>query len=182
MHLGLSDWTYWFIQFITLLIPAAEISCVKGLHLWRNSSDEINDELYKGYRKGNPEEKINEIIAGCSGALCINVLTYSMLFQYCLNFVWSLFAAYDFLNSDRHSFNVIIWYNSTYKNDTGNQPIALTRVPRSVNLVNLSLSTSLFFLCKLFLALVNSVLLIIAQWRKSLIDNRYHENQFHLLE
>ncbi|XP_015070141.1 ABC transporter A family member 7-like [Solanum pennellii] len=84
-----------------------EISCLKGLHLWRNSSDEINDELYKGYRKGNPEEKINEII-----------------------------AAYDFLNSDRNSFNVIIWYNSTYKNDTGSQPIALTRVPRSVNLAS----------------------------------------------
>ncbi|KAK4350510.1 hypothetical protein RND71_029823 [Anisodus tanguticus] len=49
-----------------------KISCVKGLHLWRNSSDEINDELYKGYRNGNPEEKINEIIAGSSGALCMN--------------------------------------------------------------------------------------------------------------
>ncbi|KAG5618189.1 hypothetical protein H5410_018013 [Solanum commersonii] len=64
-----------------------EISCVKGLHLWRNSSHEINDELHKGYRNGNPERKINEII-----------------------------AAYDFLNSNRNGFNVSIWYNSSYKN------------------------------------------------------------------
>ncbi|OIT04890.1 PREDICTED: ABC transporter A family member 7-like [Nicotiana attenuata] len=84
-----------------------EISCVKGLHLWRNSSYEINDELYKGYRKGNPEGKINEII-----------------------------AAYDFFNSNRNGFNVNIWYNSTYKDDTGNRPMSLTRVPRSVNLAS----------------------------------------------
>lgn len=41
-----------------------EVLCVQGLHLWRNSSSEINNELYKGYRKGNPERKINEIVAG----------------------------------------------------------------------------------------------------------------------
>ncbi|XP_062168907.1 ABC transporter A family member 7-like [Alnus glutinosa] len=83
------------------------VSCVQGLHLWRNSSSEINDELYKGYRKGNLESKINEII-----------------------------AAYDFLNSNGNSFNVNIWYNSTYKNDTGQTAIALARVPRSVNLAS----------------------------------------------
>ncbi|KAJ8536453.1 hypothetical protein K7X08_034854 [Anisodus acutangulus] len=84
-----------------------EISCVKGLHLWRNSSDEINDELYKGYRNGNPEEKINEII-----------------------------AAYDFVNSNRNVFNVSIWYNSSYKSGKSNQPLALARVPRAVNLAS----------------------------------------------
>ncbi|KAL3342906.1 hypothetical protein AABB24_026777 [Solanum stoloniferum] len=84
-----------------------EISCVKGLPLWRNSSHEINDELHKGYRNGNPERKINEII-----------------------------AAYDFLNSNRNGFNVSIWYNSSYKNGKSNQPLALTRVPRSVNLAS----------------------------------------------
>nr|GMC74269.1 ABC transporter A family member 7-like [Ipomoea batatas] len=84
-----------------------EISCVQGLNLWRNSSSQINDELYKGYRKGNSEKKINEIT-----------------------------AAYDFLNSNGNHFNVSIWYNSTYKNDTGNSPIGLTRVPRSVNMVS----------------------------------------------
>ncbi|XP_011071621.1 ABC transporter A family member 7-like isoform X1 [Sesamum indicum] len=82
-----------------------DLRCVQGLQLWRNSSSEINDELYKGYRKGNAERKINEIV-----------------------------AAYDFMNSNENLLNVTIWYNSTYKNDTGNQPLALTRVPRSVNL------------------------------------------------
>lgn len=43
-----------------------EVQCVQGFSLWRNSSSEINDELYKGYRKGNPERKINEIVAGWS--------------------------------------------------------------------------------------------------------------------
>nr|GMC75787.1 ABC transporter A family member 7-like [Ipomoea batatas]GMD07716.1 ABC transporter A family member 7-like [Ipomoea batatas] len=43
---------------------------------------------------------------------------------------------YDFLNSNGNHFNVSIWYNSTYKNDTGNSPIGLTRVPRSVNMVS----------------------------------------------
>ncbi|KAJ9677375.1 hypothetical protein PVL29_022384 [Vitis rotundifolia] len=41
-----------------------EVQCVQGLHLWRNSSSEINDELFKGYHKGNSEGKINEIVAG----------------------------------------------------------------------------------------------------------------------
>ena len=40
--------------------------CVKGLVLWRNNSTVVNDELYKGYYKGNPDGKINEIIAGWS--------------------------------------------------------------------------------------------------------------------
>ena len=39
--------------------------CVQGLPLWRNSSTAVNNELYKGYRKGNTERKINEILAGC---------------------------------------------------------------------------------------------------------------------
>ncbi|KAK6123286.1 hypothetical protein DH2020_042963 [Rehmannia glutinosa] len=84
-----------------------EVRCVQGLHLWRNSSLEINDELYKGYRKGNSQEKINEIV-----------------------------AAYDFMNSNENLFSVSIWYNSTYKHDTGEGPISLTRVPRSVNLAS----------------------------------------------
>ncbi|OIS97179.1 PREDICTED: ABC transporter A family member 7-like isoform X2 [Nicotiana attenuata] len=84
-----------------------EISCLKGLHLWRNSSYEINDELYKGYRKGNQEGKINEII-----------------------------TAYDFHNSNMNGFNVNIWYNSTYKKDKGNLPMALSRIPRLVNLAS----------------------------------------------
>ncbi|XP_076893261.1 ABC transporter A family member 7-like [Bidens hawaiensis] len=84
-----------------------EIRCVQGQHLWRNSSSDINTELYAGYRKGNPEGKINEILAG-----------------------------YDFLNSNMNNYNVTVWYNSTYKNDTGNGPLGIVRVPRSINLVS----------------------------------------------
>ena len=40
-----------------------EVQCVQGLHSWRNSPSEINDELFKGYHKGNSERKTNEIVA-----------------------------------------------------------------------------------------------------------------------
>ncbi|KAF8399432.1 hypothetical protein HHK36_015297 [Tetracentron sinense] len=88
-------------------IVQQEVRCVQGLHLWRNSSSEVNDELFKGYRQGNPERKINEIV-----------------------------AAYDFLNSNGNNFNVSIWYNSTYKNDSGSSPLGLVRAPRSINLAS----------------------------------------------
>ncbi|GMQ10518.1 hypothetical protein CsSME_00053486 [Camellia sinensis var. sinensis] len=94
------------IQITSISVPA-EIRCAQGLHLWRNNSSEINDELYKGFWKGNSERKIDEMV-----------------------------AAYDFLNSNLNNFNVSIWYNSTYKNDTGNGPLGLMRVPRSVNMVS----------------------------------------------
>ncbi|XP_043704668.1 ABC transporter A family member 7-like isoform X2 [Telopea speciosissima] len=84
-----------------------EVRCAQGLNLWRSNYSEINDELYKGYWKGNAERKINEII-----------------------------AAYDFLDSNVNNFNVIIWYNSTYKNDTGNAQMGLVRTPRSVNVAS----------------------------------------------
>lgn len=48
----------------TCFLFNSDVRCVQGLHLWRNSSSEINNELYKGYRKGNPERQINEIVAG----------------------------------------------------------------------------------------------------------------------
>ncbi|KAL5975476.1 hypothetical protein ACLOJK_019798 [Asimina triloba] len=84
-----------------------EVKCVQGLHLWRDNSSIINDELFKGYREGNPERKINEVI-----------------------------EAYDLLNSNENIFNVSIWYNATYSNNTGTGPIALVRVPRSLNMEN----------------------------------------------
>ncbi|KAM1080974.1 hypothetical protein EV1_015435 [Malus domestica] len=84
-----------------------EVRCVQGLHLWRDSSSEINSELYKGYKKSNSERKINEIL-----------------------------SAYDFSNSNGNNFNVSIWYNSTFKNDMGRGAIALMRLPRSVNLAS----------------------------------------------
>ncbi|KAM3751459.1 hypothetical protein ACB098_04G110800 [Castanea mollissima] len=71
-------------NFLTNVVDL-EMECVKGLVLWRNDSTLVNDELYKGYYKGNLHGKINEII-----------------------------AAYDFLNSNKNNFNMSIWYNSTY--------------------------------------------------------------------
>ncbi|CAL5362178.1 unnamed protein product [Camellia sinensis] len=121
---------------ITSISAPAEIRCAQGLHLWRNNSSEINDELYKGFWKGNSERKIDEMVAG-------GLLKYSLLPCYMLSYETRsdltcefFVAAYDFLNSNLNNFNVSIWYNSTYKNDTGNGPLALMRVPRSVNLVS----------------------------------------------
>ncbi|XP_008793496.2 ABC transporter A family member 7-like [Phoenix dactylifera] len=84
------------------------VECVQGLPLWRNNSSVINDELFKGYEKGNAEKTTNEIL-----------------------------AAYDFLNSDEKILNVNIWYNSTYKtlNTIGEEPTML-RVPRSINVAS----------------------------------------------
>ncbi|KAJ0240334.1 ABC transporter A family member 7 [Hirschfeldia incana] len=84
-----------------------ELRCSKGLNLWRNNSRDVNEMIFKGYRKGNPEGKTNEIA-----------------------------AAYDLLNTDRNNFNVNIWYNSTYNEGSNNRPSTLLRVPRSVNLVS----------------------------------------------
>ncbi|KFK34078.1 hypothetical protein AALP_AA5G099500 [Arabis alpina] len=84
-----------------------EINCVQGLNLWRNSSSDVNIELFKGYRKGNSDEKINEYAAG-----------------------------FDFQNTKGNNLNVCVWYNSTYKNDTVVRPMALIRVPRLVNLAS----------------------------------------------
>ncbi|KAL6970757.1 hypothetical protein U1Q18_030447 [Sarracenia purpurea var. burkii] len=83
-----------------------EIKCLQALSLWRNSSSEINDELFKGYMNGNSEGKVNEIV-----------------------------AAYDFLNSNKNNFNVTIWYNSTFNKGNGDKN-TMTRVARSVNLVS----------------------------------------------
>ncbi|CAL9247258.1 unnamed protein product [Arabidopsis halleri] len=85
----------------------AEMRCVQGLNLWRNSSIEVNHEIFKGYEKGNSDGKISEVV-----------------------------AAYDLLDTDRTNFNVNIWYNATYKGESGNKRYKLVRVPRLVNLVS----------------------------------------------
>ncbi|PIA64028.1 hypothetical protein AQUCO_00201373v1 [Aquilegia coerulea] len=84
-----------------------EVQCLGSLHLWRQSSSMIKDEIFKGYQDGNSERKINEIV-----------------------------AAFDFLNSDKNNFNVSIWYNSTVKNDDEDSDNKLVRVPRLVNAVS----------------------------------------------
>lgn len=49
------------IEFISLDL---EIKCAQALNLWRNSSSEINSELYKGYQRGNSDGQVNEIVSG----------------------------------------------------------------------------------------------------------------------
>ncbi|CAK7322852.1 unnamed protein product [Dovyalis caffra] len=83
-----------------------EAMCVPSLNLWRNSSSEINDQIYRGYEKGNAQRMYNEIL-----------------------------GAYDFLNSDANNFNVNVWYNATYKDSADGQTY-LVRLPRAVNLVS----------------------------------------------
>lgn len=51
-----------FVFFLSLL--SVEVRCAQGLNLWRNSASEVNDEMYKGFHKGNSEGKVNEILAG----------------------------------------------------------------------------------------------------------------------
>ncbi|KAL1210258.1 ABC transporter A family member 3 [Cardamine amara subsp. amara] len=84
-----------------------EMRCVQGLNLWRNSSIEVNDELFKGYQKGNSNGMVHEIVSG-----------------------------YDLLDTNKTNYNVNIWYNATYKGVSGNKPFKLVRVPRLVNLVS----------------------------------------------
>ncbi|KAL9372573.1 hypothetical protein Peur_034817 [Populus x canadensis] len=92
------------------LLPDASFqnvtTCVRSISLWRNSSSEINDQIYRGYEKGNAERTYNEIL-----------------------------GAYDFLNSDANNFNVNVWYNATYK-DSSDGETYLVRLPRAVNLVS----------------------------------------------
>lgn len=120
----------------------AEVRCVKGLSLWRNNSIEINNEIFKGYRQGNHEEIINEVVAGYSTSLinyhlslCLQCNFRSTPFISFYVFVGLL--AYDLLDTDRNNFNVTIWYNSstTYNGDLRDRRVKYVRVPRSVNLV-----------------------------------------------
>ncbi|KAJ8550670.1 hypothetical protein K7X08_000040 [Anisodus acutangulus] len=45
-------------------VVESDFICAEGLNLWRNSSLDVNTELFKGYREGNTEGKTNEILAG----------------------------------------------------------------------------------------------------------------------
>ncbi|KAK1611123.1 hypothetical protein QYE76_034796 [Lolium multiflorum] len=85
-----------------------EIKCVQGLPLWRNSSITINEETFKGYRKGKIGEGISEVA-----------------------------MAYDFQDSNEKRFNVLAIYNSTYQNISYiPMPFGLLRVSRSLNAVS----------------------------------------------
>ncbi|KAF3320351.1 ABC transporter A family member 7-like protein [Carex littledalei] len=81
-----------------------DVVCIQGLLLWRSASSIINDELFRGYRQSNTERKLNEFL-----------------------------TAYDFLDTDEKGYNLDIWYNSTYSNNSAYVEIAIQRVPRSLN-------------------------------------------------
>ncbi|KAK4485767.1 hypothetical protein RD792_008413 [Penstemon davidsonii] len=85
-----------------------DVACVEGLPLWRMSYSEINNELYKGYKNGNPEGMINEIM-----------------------------GAYDFQNSSTKGFNVNIGYNSTYRVRSPDQELNpnVVRVQKAENMI-----------------------------------------------
>lgn len=73
--------------------------------MWRNSSISINEETFRGYRKGKTVKGINEIAMG-----------------------------YDFQASNENHFNVLTLYNSTYENASFiPMPFALLRIPHSLN-------------------------------------------------
>ncbi|KAH0870514.1 hypothetical protein HID58_077536 [Brassica napus] len=84
-----------------------EVKCVQGLCLWRNTSTEVNEEIFKGSWRGNTERMTNEIA-----------------------------AAYDLLSTDGKNLDVNIWYNATYYNSKGPQNKPLVRVPRLISLVS----------------------------------------------
>ncbi|KAH8490280.1 hypothetical protein H0E87_022710 [Populus deltoides] len=79
--------------------------CVRSLNLWRESSLEINSQIYMGNEKGMQKGS-------------------RMRF---LEFHFS--TAYDFLYSNGTNFNVYVWYNASYKDASALQ------LPRAVNLV-----------------------------------------------
>uniref|UniRef100_A0A7N0VH06 ABC transporter domain-containing protein n=1 Tax=Kalanchoe fedtschenkoi TaxID=63787 RepID=A0A7N0VH06_KALFE len=81
-----------------------EITCAQGLPLWRNSSAEVNNVLYKGYWRGNSERKVNEIL-----------------------------AAYDFSNSNRDNFNITILYNSTFSADEKHTLLRIPRLTNMIS-------------------------------------------------
>ncbi|KEH31923.1 ABC transporter A family protein [Medicago truncatula] len=63
-----------------------EVRCGQVINFWRNSSSDIDTELYKGNQRGKSEGRINDIV-----------------------------SAFDFLNSNEDGLNVTVWYNSTRK-------------------------------------------------------------------
>ncbi|XP_047331214.1 ABC transporter A family member 12-like [Impatiens glandulifera] len=98
-----------------------ENNCLRALSLWRNSSSEINNELFKGYFNGNGDGKINEYVA-VSG-----YFKSMFLFK----------TAYDFMNSTNDNFDINIYYNSTsYNNNDNDNSIGEPGIGTLVNLAS----------------------------------------------
>ena len=61
-----------------------EVKCVQGLCLWRNTSTEVNEEIFKGSWRGNTERMTNEIAAGF-------LLKFSSIYLYKLYACFSIY-------------------------------------------------------------------------------------------
>ncbi|XP_073389468.1 ABC transporter A family member 7 isoform X4 [Physcomitrium patens] len=103
-----------YVPAFNLSIPNAagvsvnkEFECVPTTALYLGSAISINDELYRGFRKGNPAMQINEFP-----------------------------VAYDFGGTSASRFDVKIWFNGTYSNKTSHDPPNLIRVSRSLNMAS----------------------------------------------
>ncbi|BBN17972.1 protein MpABC85 [Marchantia polymorpha subsp. ruderalis] len=83
--------------------------CLTTRTIYRDNSSDINSELYKGFRKGDPQGNPTQIINEYAGA-------------------------YDFRNTSLNNFDVAIFYNQTMVNDTSQAPPGYARVSRPMNL------------------------------------------------
>lgn len=112
---------------------------MEGLNLWRNTSAEINDEQFKGFREGNTEGKLNEVLAGYSLRF-LEFIVSRLDIPAGICFPLILFSsptAYDFLDTSGEIFNVNIQYNSTYEEfHLGDEP-QLLKILRAENMVYL---------------------------------------------
>nr|XP_016505199.1 PREDICTED: ABC transporter A family member 7-like [Nicotiana tabacum] len=88
-------------------VAESDVICVEGLNLWRNSSLDINTELFKGFREGNTGGKINAFL-----------------------------AAYDFLDTSGEQFKVIIQYNSTNAPTRRDHDPLLLKISRAENVAS----------------------------------------------
>lgn len=138
---------------MNLFLLDVEIKCARGIYLWRNTSSDINKELYQTYQRGNPKRRINNIVSGTYfyhyvSTICLHkqliciISTYhhkAKLFLYKLTRFYILLfghlTVFDFLNSNEDGFNVTVRFNSTTKGSDRNHLNAMLRIPRSVNLV-----------------------------------------------
>lgn len=128
----------------------AAAECLATQFIQRNTVKAINDELYKGFRKGDPEGNPQQVIREYVNGEFVEHLTFILVtfsggfgilillphFEVCvLTFAAGNFAAYDFGNTDRTNFDVSIFWNQTLINDTSNAPPGFARVSRPMNLV-----------------------------------------------
>ena len=51
-------------SYVSSLTLASDIPCVEQNIMWRDNYNQINSELYEGFRGGNPRNQINEVSAG----------------------------------------------------------------------------------------------------------------------